>query len=92
MTRNLLLAAPIGTFTNYLNSFVKAIMMRHTDCKGSAILSIKVNTNADPLPTPMLHLICDSMTRASDNNEPLGLPHGFTVLVHPLVLLLVCAY
>jgi hypothetical protein len=30
------------------------------------------------------------MTRASDSLEPLGLPDGFTVLVPPLVLLLVC--
>jgi len=38
----------------------------------------------------MLHLICDSMTRASDSLEPLGLPYGFSVLVQSLVLLLVC--
>ena len=31
------------------------------------------------------------MTRAYDRFEPLGLPHGFTVLVQPLVLLLVYA-
>ena len=40
----------------------------------------------------MLHLICDSMTRESDNLESLGLPYGFAVLVQPLVLLLVYAY
>ena len=38
----------------------------------------------------MLHLICDSITRASDSLEPLGLLDGFTVLVAPMVLLLVC--
>lgn len=95
MTRNLLYTI---SYTDYLDLFVKVVMMRHTGQMLNYLNYHKLIwphafTDTD---THVTSLVCDSMTRVSDNFDPLvyGFYHDLLYLFGPWcyfsVYLLLC--